>query len=293
MLVGGADLHLHSRHSDGTLRPARIVELAAGHGLEAVSLTDHDTVSGVEEALETGRRLGVRVLSGVELSAEFLGHEIHLLGYGFDPGDPVLLSALEGYRRERELRAERIVARLNHLGIPLRLEQVFEAADGGALGRPHLADALLRAGLVSSFQGAFDRYLNPGRPAFVSRMRFSLDQARQAIEGAGGLLVLAHPHLNLSSANIRLLAEEGIGGLETVHPKLKPSQSRELEELAERRGIPSTGGSDCHGPGRGPMCLGSLRVPLETVDRIEAALRGIGKRRARETAGAVHAGAGR
>jgi len=290
MLGGGADLHLHSRHSDGTFHPARLVELSAGHGLEAVSLTDHDTVSGVEEAREAGRRLGVRVLSGVELSAEFRGHEIHLLGYGFDPGDPVLLSALKGFRRERERRAERIVARLNDLGVPLRLEQVFEAADGGALGRPHLADALLRSGMVSSFQGAFERYLNPGCPAFVSRIRFSLDQAREVIEGAGGLLILAHPHLNLSSANIRLLVEEGIGGLETVHPKLKPSQSRELEDLAERRGIPATGGSDCHGSRRGPMRLGLLRVPLETVDRIEAALRGIGKRRARAMAGAAGPG---
>ena len=286
-MLGGADLHLHSRHSDGTLPPARLMELCAGQGLEAASLTDHDTVSGVAEALEAGRRLGIRVLSGVELSAEFRGHEVHLLGYGFDPGDPALLSALEDHRREREQRAERIVARLNQLGVPLRLEQVFEAADGGVLGRPHLADALLRSGLVSTFQGAFDRYLNPGRPAFISRIRFGLEQAREVIEGAGGLLVLAHPHLNLSSANIRLLAEEGIGGLETVHPGLKPSQSRELEELADRLGIPATGGSDCHGPGRGPMCLGSLRVPPETVDRIEAALRGIERRRARAMAGAA------
>jgi predicted metal-dependent phosphoesterase TrpH len=270
MPPGGADLHLHSTHSDGTLEPARLVELCAGLGLEAASLTDHDTVSGVEEAQETGRRLGIRVLSGVELSAEFRGHEIHLLGYGFDPRDPALLSALERYRGERERRAEGMVARLNALGVPLRLEQVSATAVGGALGRPHLADALLRGGMVSSFQEAFEKYLNPGRPAFVSRSRFSLEEAREVMEGAGGVLVLAHPHLNLSSANIRLLLEDGIDGLEAVHPMLKPSQRRELETLASGRGLPATGGSDCHGPGRGPLRVGSLRVPLETVDRINA-----------------------
>ncbi len=292
-MLGGADLHLHSRHSDGTFSPADLVELSARRGLEAVSLTDHDTVSGVEEAQEAGRRLGIRVLSGVELSAEYGGHEVHLLGYGFDPRDPTLLSILDGYRRERERRAERIVARLNHLGIPLRLEQVFEAAGGGVLGRPHLADALLRSGLVSSFHGAFERYLNPGCPAFVSRSRFSLEQAREVIEGAGGVLVLAHPHLNLSSANIRHLVEEGIGGLETVHPKLKPSQSRELEEMAETHGILATGGSDCHGSARGAVCVGSLRVPLETLERIGEAARGIGRCRAARRSGAAGAGEGR
>jgi len=286
MPLGGADLHLHSTHSDGTLEPARLVELCAGQELEAASLTDHDTVSGVEEAQEAGRRLGIRVLSGVEVSAEFRGHEIHLLGYGFDPRDPALLSALERYRRERERRAERIVARLNALGVPLRLDEVSVTAGGGALGRPHLADALLRGGMVSSFQEAFEKYLNPGCPAFVSRTRFSLEEAREAMEGAGGLLLLAHPHLNLSSANIRLLLEEGIDGLETVHPMLKPSQRRELEELASGRGLVATGGSDCHGPGRGPVRIGSLRVPLETVARIDAERRRTAARRAPPAAGA-------
>jgi hypothetical protein len=279
MIGGGADLHCHSRHSDGTFAPARLVELAAEQGLEALSLTDHDTLAGVEEAREAGRRLGIRVVAGVEISAEFRGHEVHLLGYGFDPRDPTLLEVLEGYRRERERRAERIVARLNQLGVPLRLEQVHEAADSATLGRPHLADALVRAGLIPSFQGAFEKYLNPGRPAFVPRERLTLESAREVIGNAGGILILAHPHLNLSSDNIRRLAEQGIDGLECEHPKLKPSQTRELVDLAAELGILATGGSDCHGSRRGPVRLGTVRVPLEVVDRMEKIRRNAAGRR--------------
>jgi len=269
LISGGADLHLHSRCSDGTDDPARLVEIAASLGLQAISLTDHDSVEGVEEARDAGRRHGVRVLPGAEFSAEFLGHEIHLLAYGFDPDSPGLRRALEGRRREREQRAEGIVERLNELGIPLTMARVREAAAGASLGRPHVADALLRARAVSTLQEAFDRLLNPGRPAFVPRSRFSLSEAREVTEAAGGVLVLAHPHLNLSSGNIQALVDAGIDGLETSHPKLKPSQCRELARLAAEKGILGTGGSDFHGERRGSVRIGSIRVPLETVDRIE------------------------
>ena len=271
MTSGGADLHLHSRCSDGTHDPFRVVELARGHGLEAVSLTDHDTIAGVAEAMEAGRRLGVRVLPGVELSAEYRDHEIHLLAYGFDPLHPALLLALRRYQDERTRRAERIVARLNELGVPLSLGQVRDAAGDAAVGRPHLADALLRGGFVSTFQEAFRRYLNPGCPAFIPRARFSLASARETIRRSGGILVLAHPHLNLSSGNIRALAEEGVDGLESEHPKLKPSQSRELKALAEERGMVCTGGSDCHGDARGAPRMGRVRIPAELLERIERA----------------------
>jgi 3',5'-nucleoside bisphosphate phosphatase len=269
VITGGADLHLHSCRSDGSHEPARVVEMAAGLGLETISLTDHDTVEGVVEAQASGRRFGVRVLSGLELSAGFRGHEIHLLAYAFDPEDPELLRALSWHRRAREERAHRIVDRLNELGIPLARERVTGAARHSSLGRPHIADALLAIGAVSTFQEAFDRYLNPGSPAFVLKERCSLEGARETVHRAGGVLVLAHPHLNLSSGNIQALMAEGIDGLEAVHPKLKPSQSRELAEWAARSGLLATGGSDCHGEGRGPLRMGSVRVDAGIVDRIE------------------------
>jgi predicted metal-dependent phosphoesterase TrpH len=265
---GQADLHLHSRHSDGTDEPAGLIEQAAAAGLRAVSLTDHDTLAGLGEALEAGERLGVQVLSGAEISAEFLGHEVHLLAYGFDPVSEALLGALSSYRAEREARAERIVERLNRMGVGISMAQVHDSARGASLGRPHLAEALARSGAVASAQDAFDRYLNPGKPAFVPRARFTLESARQVVRQAGGVLVLAHPHLNLSSGNIRSLVDAGIDGLEVLHPRLKPSQSRELAALAEERGILATGGSDCHGERRGTYKVGSVRIPTETVDRI-------------------------
>ena len=215
------------------------------------------------------------MIAGVELSAEFLGHEIHLLAYGFDPVSEVLLQVLEESRREREQRAELVVQRLNQLGIPLSIQTVRETARGASLGRPHLAEALLRTRAVSTIQEAFDRFLNPGRPAFVPRVQRSLPSAKSATQAAGGVLVLAHPHLNLSSANIRALVEAGIDGLETSHPRLKSSQCRELASLAREMGILATGGSDFHGERRGPVRIGSVRVPVEVADRIEqmAALR--------------------
>ncbi len=243
--------------------------MAVGLRLEAISLTDHDTVEGVAEAQAAGCRFGIRILSGLELSAEFHGHEIHLLAYGFDPEDLDLLQALSRHRQAREERAFRIVDRLNELGIPLARERVSGAARHSSLGRPHIADALLAIGAVSTFQEAFDRYLNPGSPAFVPKERFSLEDARRTVHRAGGVLVLAHPHLNLSSGNIKALMAEGIDGLETFHPKLKPSQSRELAEWAGRNDLLATGGSDCHGERRGPVRMGSVRVGIGTFDLIE------------------------
>ena len=267
-MTGGADLHLHSRHSDGTDEPEQIVRLAREAGLQAISLTDHDSIGGVESAIETGKRLGLQVVPGVELSAEFLGHEVHLLAYGFDCQAPPLLKLLEDSRRERESRAARMVERLNQLGIPLTMSQVSGAAAGASLGRPHLADALLRSGVVSNFQEAFDRYLNPGRPAFVPRVQLPLESARRATVGSGGVLILAHPHLNLSSGNIQSLLDAGIDGLEYNHPKLKASQRRELAKLARDRNLLATGGSDYHGGHRGLVRVGSVTVPMEVVDRI-------------------------
>ncbi|HEV8376651.1 MAG TPA: PHP domain-containing protein, partial [Candidatus Polarisedimenticolia bacterium] len=230
---------------------------AASLGLDAISLTDHDTVQGVETAVHAGRRLGVRVVPGVEFSAEFRGHEVHLLAYGFDPDAPGLRTALQAYRSARAERAERIVERLNQLGLRLTMQGVRDVAGEASLGRPHLADALFRSRIVSSPQEAFEKYLNPGRPAFVSRRQIPLEEAKRLAREAGGVLVLAHPHLNLSSGNIHALVDDGIDGLETTHPRLKPSQCRELASLAESRGLLSTGGSDCHGSRRGPIRMGT------------------------------------
>jgi predicted metal-dependent phosphoesterase TrpH len=267
---GGADLHMHSRHSDGADSPATLVERAAACRLDAISLTDHDTVKGVAEVQAAGAGLGIRILTGAELSADFLGHEVHLLAYGFNPADPRLLEQMQQSRDDRESRVAQMIDRLNQLKIPLTLEQVKKKAGKASLGRPHLADALLDLRVVNTLQEAFDRYLNPGRPAYIMRPQMPLETVKRATHAAGGVLVLAHPHLNLSSGNIRSLVQTGIDGVEVFHPKLKGSQRRELAALARETGILVTGGTDFHGEGRGPVRIGSIRVALDVVDRIEA-----------------------
>ena len=273
MDTGGADLHLHSHCSDGRMPPARLVALAAERGLEALSLTDHDTVEGIEEARAEGARLGVRVLTGIELSAEFRGREVHLLAYGFDTGHPTLRTELERLREGRRERALKIVRRLNDLKVPLRIEAVRSHAEGDSLGRPHVAQALWKGGFVSSPQAAFDRYLNPGAPAYVPWDRMPVARAREVIHQARGVLVLAHPYLNLAPGNVRALVDEGLDGLETVHPGLLPSQRRELTQLAAEKGILGTGGSDFHGEEDSERRLGAIRVFRETVEAVEGVLR--------------------
>jgi 3',5'-nucleoside bisphosphate phosphatase len=278
MDTGGADLHLHSQRSDGILSPARLVELAAARGLETLSLTDHDTLEGVEEALDAGVRLGVRVLTGVELSAEFRGREVHLLAYGFDAGDPSLRAELGRLREGRRQRAQKIVRRLNDLNVPLTLEAVLRHAGGETLGRPHVAQALAQGGFVSSLQAAFDRYLNPGAPAYVPWARMAVARAREVVHQARGVLVLAHPYLNLAPAHVRALVDEGLDGLETVHPGLLPAQRRELTQLAAEKGILGTGGSDFHGEENSGRRLGAIRMSRETVEAVDAAVRRLGER---------------
>jgi len=290
MDIGGADLHLHSHRSDGKLSPSRLVAMAAEQGLESLSLTDHDTLEGIEEAREAGARLGVRVLTGIELSAEFRAKDVHLLAYGFDAGHPALRKELERLREGRRERALRIVRRLNDLKVPLGIEAVRRHAEGDSLGRPHVAQALWKGGFVSSPQAAFDRYLNPGAPAYVPWSRMPVARAREVIHQALGVLVLAHPFLNLSPGNVRALVDEGLDGLETVHPRLVPSQRRELTQLALEKGILATGGTDFHGGEDSDRRLGAIRMSRETVEAVEGALRAMAERPAERVRSSEHGG---
>ena len=266
---GGADLHMHSRYSDGADSPATLVERAAQCRLDAISLTDHDTIKGVAEAQAAGASVGIRVLTGAELSADFMGHEVHLLAYGFDAADAHLLDLMQRSRDDRETRISRMIDLLNQLKIPVTLEQVKKKAGKASLGRPHLADALLDVRAVNTLQEAFDRFLNPGRPAYMARPQMPLEAVRRATYAAGGVLVLAHPHHNLSSGNIRSLVKAGIDGLEVLHPKHKGAQRRELSALAREAGVLMTGGTDFHGEGRGHARIGSIRIATDVVDGIE------------------------
>ncbi|MER3460489.1 MAG: hypothetical protein C4303_04910, partial [candidate division GAL15 bacterium] len=187
-----ADLHTHTTASDGTLSPRELVREACAAGLKVLALTDHDTTEGIREAQGEAARLGIELIPGVELSTHVPGSEVHILGYFVDWHEQQLAGLLRRLRKGRVNRAREMVRRLNQLGVPLTFEDVARHADG-AVGRPHVARALVAGGYVASFEEAFTRYLARGRPAYVERERFTPEEAVQVILQAGGVPVFAHP----------------------------------------------------------------------------------------------------
>jgi len=260
--MAGADLHVHSTASDGLDPPVRVCERAVAAGLDAIALTYHDSVGGVAEAIEHGAWLCLEVLAGCELTAYEGEMELHILGYGIDIGNAELLGHLHEFRCQRRLRAERIVEQLGAAGVGVALERVLElAGPRGAVGRPHVARALLEAGHVGDFDEAFDRFLARGRPAYFPKPDISPRRVIEIIHAAGGVAVLAHPAINAQERMIERLLPEGLDGIEVWHSLHRPDQSDALFTLALRHGILKTGGSDCHGalPGR-QATLGNVCV---------------------------------
>lgn len=259
-----ADLHLHSLHSDGEWSPTRLVREARSAGVRAVALTDHDTVTGLGEALEAGRAMGVEVLTGVEVSA-WRDVDWHVLGYGFEAGDPTL-GALFGRAREARLsRAARMVELLAELGRPVSLEAVLREAGAGVVGRPHVARALYKAGQVGSVREAFDLYLGDGKPACVPKLRVSPEEAIELIHRAGGVAVAAHPGCYGGPDALEPLRAAGLDGVEVDHNLHDADMTRRLADYAAQHGLVRTGGSDFHGPRAGIAAVGSVRIPYERV----------------------------
>jgi len=250
------DLHLHSTCSDGAVAPQALPELARRGGLHAIALTDHDTASGVVAAQDAARALGLLVIAGTELTCDLDGREVHLLGYGIDPGDAGL-RRLAGRRREARLeRLAAIVERLRSLGVDVRVEDVTPPEGNASPGRPHVAEALVRRGVVRSIQEAFSRYLADGAPAFVPPRGVPVAEAIAAVAAAGGCSVWAHPSLE-DAAHFGRLRESGLEGVETLRPGVAPTVSLALEQAARECGLLVSGGSDWHG---GTPVLGSWFV---------------------------------
>lgn len=261
------DLHSHSTASDGSCEPAEVVRAAVIAGLSAIALTDHDSVAGVPEATAEGERLGIRVIPGVELSAhDDDGREIHLLGLHLATLGP-LEQALVGLRDVRRQRAEEIVRKLNELGVPLRMESVLEEAQGGALGRPHVARALISGGFVYSAREAFDRYLGNGRPACVDKARLAVVDAIRLVHEAEGLAVLAHPGPAGRRERLEWFQRLGLDGVEVRHPGHVPEDETRLAALATELRLVPSGGSDWHGAREGPRVLGCMKVSAEWLTR--------------------------
>lgn len=272
------DLHAHSKHSDGTLTPADLVELAATEGLRAISLTDHDTTSGVAEAMETGARLGVEVIPGCEVSTSVDGRSVHVLAHGFPPDHPPFESFLEEVRATRVERNRRMLERLAELDCPLTLEEVEAQAEGRVIARPHFAKAMIARGYVPDWRAAFQRYLKDGGPAYVVVERTSPRDAVAAIRAAGGTASIAHPRqiaLPDDEAWVAFfgeLVEAGLTGIEVQHPSHRPDDRAYFGALADRFGLVPTGGSDFHGANKPRIRVGvgdgTIEVRYETWRRL-------------------------
>ncbi|WP_276352619.1 PHP domain-containing protein [Cohnella caldifontis] len=276
-----ADLHTHTTASDGRHRPAHVVRMAKEAGLSAVAITDHDTVAGLAEALRAGEEYGIRVVPGVEISTSAEGKDIHVLGYGFSPEDPLLLKRLVSLREVRSRRNGMIVARLNELGVEITLEEVERAASAspradGSIGRPHMAEVLVRKGYANDMRDAFDRYLAEGAAAYVNPPRIEPAEAVRWIHEAGGAAVVAHPGLYGNDRLVLELLDGGADGLEAYHSDHDEDTQRHYEAMAESKGVPATGGSDFHGTREGVVFhgpVGNRTVDAAVIDKLLSARR--------------------
>jgi 3',5'-nucleoside bisphosphate phosphatase len=270
-----ADLHTHSTASDGTLAPADLVRQAHRRGLTVLGLTDHDTTSGLAEAIATGASLGVRVIPGIELSTDVTAGEVHMLGYGIDPESGALQLALASYRQARLDRAGRIVARLRDLGVDLPEGSVRASSGDASLGRPHIARAMIAAGYVQTVSEAFERFLGDGKPAYIaSERKPTPTEAIALIRAAGGLPVHAHPFTSERfPESLRELVEAGLAGIEVYYAEYSPERRELLAHIAAEHRLLATGGSDYHGEQfKERRDLGSVELPATVLHAFLARL---------------------
>lgn len=267
------DLHTHSTASDGLFSPAELVRRAHEAGLDTIALVDHDTTQGLPEAMAAGAELGVTVIPGVEINTDLHeGGEAHILGYFVTPDDPSLTTNLGLLRDARERRGQRMVENLREAGFDITWERVRDIAKG-AVGRPHVARALIEKGYAHDVSDAFARYLSRGRPGWSPRYKLYPEDAIRIIRAARGVPTLAHPGSirDLEQHVLPTLVAAGLQGLECYYGEYEPSKVRWLVGLAERFGLIATGGSDYHGPNMHPTPLGGREAPPEAVARLGAA----------------------
>lgn len=265
------DLHTHSLRSDGALSPGDLVRRAAARGVKIQALSDHDTLAGVAEAAATGAGLGVRIIAATELNTESEWGDAHVLGYFLDPEDSELEDRLRWLRENRGRRIELMVEKLNRLGYAVDLARVLEIAQGGALGRPHLAQALFEKGYVSSYDEAFDTLIAKDSPAYVPRVGLDPIEAVTLLRRHGGVPSLAHPGtvVGLEVVLPKLVAA-GLAGIEAYYGDHSPEMTARYLALAREKGLVPTGGSDFHGRGEHGADLGGVFVPSETIELLES-----------------------
>lgn len=264
-----ADLHTHTSHSDGTRSSREVIDVARAHDIGIVSISDHDNLAAYFEVKRYADSVDVTLVPGVELSCEYKGIDVHILAYAFDPVDDAIDDRLRRFRESRAARGARMVDKLRSLGFDITYERVEQLAAGGAVGRPHVARALVERGVVATVAEAFDRYIGTGKPGYVDKERFAIHEAISLIRSAGGVTSIAHPTLYPNHASlVPELLDAGIDGVEVFHPDVDDASRETYSNVARFRGKMLTGGSDDHGTVKAVQTLGTVRVPENLIGPI-------------------------
>lgn len=271
--MNSADLHLHTNKSDGLLTPTELVRLASEKNLKAIAITDHDSIDGIREALDAGNILGLEVIPGVEFNTDADNGELHILGYFIDHHNEELAGFIKRLKSARFERVRNMVEKLRGMGIGISLESILlKAEDKAALGRPHIARALVEMGYAESIKDAFSKYIGAGCPAYVARYKLKPSEAIRLIKTAGGVPVLAHPGLLSSPLYIDMCINAGIQGIEVYHSKHTKLKAEKFIKIAKDFSLVPTGGSDCHGEctASGQYLIGTVTVPYDIVESLKS-----------------------
>lgn len=264
-----ADLHIHTFYSDSTFSPEEVVRCAEKSGLAAIAICDHDCVDGIEPCQALAAGSGLEVIPGIELTIEKTDAEIHILGYFVDWKSDWFQKKLQMLRAARVERIHSMVKKLHEHDIDVNPDDVLKLAGKGSVGRLHLANAMLKTGKVKNFKEVFGKYIGFQKPCYVSNVRFSPKEAIGAILKVGGVPVLAHPNVTGKDEYIPELISYGLRGIEVFHTDHKPSVSERYEKIAQENNLLMTGGSDCHGMGKGRPLIGTVRVPYTFVEKLK------------------------
>jgi predicted metal-dependent phosphoesterase TrpH len=268
-----ADLHVHTNFSDGTFSPEEVVQHASKMGLDCIAICDHDVIDAIDPCLLYGEKLGVEIIPAVELTAEKQGCEIHMLGFYIAWKDAAFQETLERLCAQREKRIYDMVNKLKKYKIKLDPEEVFQLSGKGSIGRLHLARMLYKKGYVATVDDAFKKYIGNGKSCYVGKINLTPERAIDEIIKAGGIPVLAHPGVMGKDEFIPSYIKHGLMGIEVYHTDHPPAVAKRYEEIAKRHNLLVTGGSDCHGLGKGRVLMGAITIGYELVEKLKNARR--------------------
>jgi len=264
------DLHIHTNKSDGTFSVEDVFKSAKREGLEAISITDHDTVAAVTEGLKFSNTYGIEFVPGVELSAIYQNKEVHIIGLFIDWKDKAFNERLTYFQKKRAERAKKIIKKLRELGLPVKYEEMYEVTENmNNAGRLHVAKLLVQKKLAKNIRNAFDRYLAEERPAYVKKAKLTVKEAIDLIKSVNGISILAHPVLLNRDDMLKEWKQTGLDGLEAFHPDHDSEAMSRYLSLAKKNGLIVSGGSDCHGSSKMHTRIGKIKLPYEFFIKIK------------------------